>query len=156
MTSFRSLFGAGYVNSFVNVFMEKIAFRFNHGFVPEGGKGREILEKRLEEEPVSSFPDSYRKGGWGVRSRSTLMAAWSEREGVSRTLQFERREDKDESEKVMSMMVEYLWLEKVGTVPELRMSAPTLIKSSSRVLPLGLSEVQPHRVLCALVSMEQR
>ena len=84
------------------------------------------------------------------------MAAWSEREGVSRTLQFERREDKDESEKVMSMMVEYLWLEKVGTVPELRMSAPTLIMSSSRVLPLGLSEVQPHRVLCALVSMEQR
>ena len=65
MTSFRSLFGAGYVNSFVNVFMEKIAFRFNRGFVPEGGKGREILEKRLEEEPVSSFPDSYRKGGVG-------------------------------------------------------------------------------------------
>ena len=75
---------------------------------------------------------------------------------MSWILQFEREGERDGSEKVMSMVVEYLWLKKVGRVPELRMSAPTLIISSSRVLPLRLSEVQPHSVLCAFESIEQR
>ena len=84
------------------------------------------------------------------------MATWSEREGVPWILQFEREEDRDGAAKVMSMIVEYLWLENVGSVPELRMSAPTPMIRSSKVLPLGLSRRQPHRVLCALESIEQR
>ena len=86
--------------------------------------------------------------------RSSLIATWSERDGVSWILQLEREGDRDGSERVMSMIVEYLWLEKVGAVPELRTSIPALIISSSRIFPLGLSEVQPQRVLCALESIE--
>ena len=66
------------------------------------------MEKRLEERPVCCFPDSYGEGRGGDRLRSTLIATWSEREGVSCILQFEREEDKDRSEKVISMMEEYL------------------------------------------------
>ena len=47
-------------------------------------------------------------GGGGDRLRSTLIATWSEREGVSWILQREREGERDESERVMSIMVEYL------------------------------------------------
>jgi hypothetical protein len=38
--------------------MEKIALLLNPGFIPEGGERREVLEERLEEKPVSIFPDT--------------------------------------------------------------------------------------------------
>ena len=75
---------------------------------------------------------------------------------MSWILQFRREDDRDGAEKVMSMIEEHLWLANVGSFPELRMSAPTLMIRSSRVLPLGLSRGQPHKVLCALESIEQR
>ena len=50
----------------------------------------------------------------GVWLKSTLIETWPEREGVSCILQFEREGDRDGSARVMSMIVEYLWLEKVG------------------------------------------
>ena len=65
------------------------------------------MEKRLEESPISIFPNSCGEER-GVKLRSALMATWSEREGVSWILQFEREGDRDGSEKVISIMEELL------------------------------------------------
>jgi hypothetical protein len=43
--------------------MEKIALLLNPGFIPEGGERREVLEERLEESPIGSFPNSNGEGG---------------------------------------------------------------------------------------------
>ena len=88
--------------------------------------------------------------------RSTLIATWSLSEGVSWILQLEKAADKDGSVKVMSMIVEDLWFEKVGGQPQLSRSAPMPTMNSSRAFPVLLSELLPQRVLWALESMGHR
>ena len=83
MNRFDGLLGTRCVKGFIDGAMKEVALCFNGGFVPQRGERGKALKERLEKKPVSIFPDPYGKGGGGVRLRSTLIATWSERDGVS-------------------------------------------------------------------------
>ena len=72
------------------------------------GRGGRLWRRDWKSGQSAVFQTLMGRGGGGDRLRSTLIATWSEREGVSCILQFEREEDKDKSEKVISMIEEYL------------------------------------------------
>ena len=119
------------------------------------GRGGRFWRRDLKSCQSAVFQILMGEAGGVDKCKFILMATWSLRDGVSCILQLESALESDGSVKVRSMIVADLWFEKVGALPLFWRSAPILIMNSSRVFPLGLSLLQPHRVLWALESIEQ-
>ena len=78
------------------------------------GRGGKLWRSDWKRSQSAVFQTRMGSGGGGDRLRSTLIATWSEREGVSCILQWESEGEREEAERVMSIIVEYLQLENVG------------------------------------------
>ena len=111
------------------------------------GKGGRFRRRDLNNSQSAVFQTLTGEGGGVDKDRLNLIATWSLREGVSWILQLQNEGLRDGLEKVRSMMVADLWFENVGWLPKFKRSAPELMRNSSKVLPLGLSLLQPHSVL---------
>ena len=111
------------------------------------GSGDQSCRSDLNSIQSIDFQTLVRGVGGGVKLKSSLMVLWSEWEGESRTLQFEHLVTSVGSTKLMSIIVADLMFVKVCLVPLFITMAPCSSSSSSRILPLLLSVVQPHSVL---------